>query len=76
MVAERVRETIRKNCVRLPGVADVSVSASIGLYCHERVMGDEALDMLIARADIALYRAKALGRNRTEAYSPELEVGP
>jgi len=37
---------------------------SIGIACQSA--GDESLDSLLARADVALYRAKENGRDRIE----------
>ena len=44
---------------------DIPITTSIGLVC--RPAGEtQTLDMLLARVDQALYRAKTLGRNRVE----------
>ncbi len=74
MIAERVRESIRRTCVEIPCLANVSISASFGVYCVSHVRGDENIDSLIARADAALYRAKRSGRNRTVLFNPGMEV--
>ncbi|CAN5843657.1 GGDEF domain-containing protein [soil metagenome] len=58
---ERLRTHLRN--LRLPGVAPalrLSFSAGIAAYQH-----GESIDQLIARADLALYAAKAGGRQRT-----------
>jgi diguanylate cyclase (GGDEF)-like protein len=52
----------------------VSVTASIG--AAEWVPATRAPEEVIARADQALYRAKAAGRNRVEAWSAEAEESP
>ena len=61
---------------------DLATSASIGLAHHdETVRGGEPgytpvaerAETLLRRADLALYRAKELGRNRWEAYAPMLQ---
>ena len=47
----------------LPGLPSVDrVTLSIGLACWEG--GDDTLDLMLSRADKALYQAKAEGRNR------------
>jgi diguanylate cyclase (GGDEF)-like protein len=43
-----------------------TVTVSIGVASHTPMLGDEAKELLAA-ADAALYRAKRLGRNRTES---------
>jgi PleD family two-component response regulator len=49
-------------------VADVEVSVTVSIGVAER-LANESRDALIARADGAMYAAKHLGRNRTEAAS-------
>ena len=62
LLAERLREAIRT--IRIPGVdAAATFSGSFGIA--ELLPGDTTLDALIDRADRALYRAKAEGRDRT-----------
>lgn len=60
--AERVRAAIARTPFRLPNAGitvDVTTSAGIAEILH----GDTP-ERLIARADAALYRAKAAGRNQ------------
>jgi diguanylate cyclase (GGDEF)-like protein len=59
-VAERVREAV----ATAPLLPDAVVTVSIGVA--ERAH-DEPCDALLRRADAALYRAKALGKNRVVA---------
>lgn len=62
--AERLRLAIQRRMGVLEGQA-VALTASIGLAeLHETGAG--SLSALVAAADDALYRAKDLGRNRTE----------
>lgn len=51
------------------GAKEISFTASIGLA--EVLAGDEA-DAVLKRADLALYRAKDLGRDRCEVMGPVL----
>lgn len=60
-VAERVRQAVEQQSA-LAGHA--ACTASLGLASIEA--GEATLDELLARADSALYRAKADGRNRVE----------
>jgi len=62
--AERLRRAIAEAVVPFGGV-DLAVTASLGVA--ERRDGEAEFDRLLARADLALYRAKAAGRNRVEA---------
>jgi diguanylate cyclase (GGDEF)-like protein len=60
--SERIRLAV--GGVRVPG-ADASVTASIGLAVHDPKEGPPpSAAALLRAADAALYRAKALGRNR------------
>lgn len=52
------------------GGRELSASASIGVAIGGP--GDDA-EMLLSRADQAMYRAKQLGRRRVEHYDPELD---
>ena len=61
--ALRVAERIRAACAQ-PGLKP-PFTVSIGVTTNRRA--DDNVDALIARADAALYHAKARGRNRVEA---------
>lgn len=68
-LAERLLAVIGEPVEIKPG-ALVQVSASIGIACHP---GDGATaDALLRSADIAMYAAKAAGRNRFARYRPEM----
>ncbi len=54
------------------GAIDTSVTVTVG-YAHTWV--PMAADTLFARADRALYEAKAAGRDRVQDYEPSVEVG-
>ena len=61
---ERVRECVQALRVAVPGArgpTEVAVTVSIGLTDHRP---GETVAQLLARADLALYRAKAQGRNQ------------
>ncbi|QID19833.1 diguanylate cyclase [Nitrogeniibacter mangrovi] len=65
-LAEALRETIEQTThPMLP-----KLTVSIGVAQHE---GDEETNALFRRADQALYRAKAAGRNRVVAATPAAE---
>ncbi|MFO1428825.1 MAG: GGDEF domain-containing protein [Candidatus Competibacteraceae bacterium] len=61
-VAERLRAGIARMTLESEGLtAGLSITVSLGVA---EMLPDEALEALVARADAALYRAKAGGRNR------------
>ncbi len=67
-LAERIRKAISASPVDLPNGEEVTITASIGIagVAPERHVEDLKTlgDSLIARADVALYRAKSDGRDR------------
>ncbi|MCP1168822.1 GGDEF domain-containing protein [Limimaricola litoreus] len=65
-LAERVRGCFEERLSLPDGSAPVT--ASIG--CAELLPGETSIDAAISRADAALYRAKAAGRNRVEPCLP------
>lgn len=60
--AVAVAERIRAECAK--PVAGPSCTVSIGVTTNRRP--NDTVDSLVARADAAMYQAKALGRNRVE----------
>ena len=58
-LAESLRQIISK--YDFPTIGDFSASFGVSIYS-----GDENIDKVIERADNALYKAKANGRNRVE----------
>ncbi|EIV93089.1 GGDEF domain-containing protein [Frankia sp. QA3] len=67
-IAERIRRQVAGTHCRLDGRPPLSVTVSVGVATHHGPPGD--LSTLIARADTALYRAKADGRNRVRLADP------
>ena len=67
-IAERIRQAVAAAPYALPGNESETITASIGIAGVTPDPGAEDLktigDALIARADVALYRAKSDGRNR------------
>ncbi|UYO00400.1 MAG: PleD family two-component system response regulator [Devosia sp.] len=61
-VAERVRQSIAERAFEVSGGRPLSVTVSIGASRIETPA--DTAEMLIKRADVALYRAKHEGRNR------------
>jgi len=68
LLAERIRTTISDSSIELPSGDTVSITASIGIAEVRPLADDVDLktlgDSLIARADVALYAAKAAGRDQ------------
>ena len=61
-LAERLRETLSALRLKVDGGTELAVAVSIG--AASLLPTDASLDILFARADKALYRAKEGGRNR------------
>jgi diguanylate cyclase (GGDEF)-like protein len=75
--ARRVAERIRRALERTPlqsseAKKEVALTASLGLAVREP---DSGIEDLVRQADLALYRAKAAGRNRVEV-APEDPTPP
>ncbi len=69
VAAERLRRAIAETPFTLPNGQSLHVTASIGVA---HVTRGEALEVVLARADQAMYLAKSRGRNRVEtARRPE-----
>ncbi|MEE4160884.1 MAG: sensor domain-containing diguanylate cyclase [Woeseiaceae bacterium] len=73
-LAARIREVIAASPVELPGGEQVTITTSIGISAAEPgTIGADLKnegDALLARADVALYRAKSKGRDRVEVEAP------
>ena len=61
--AERIRQHIAQETLHLPGNQSLQMTMSIGVATFD---GHPDYQMLLRRADAALYRAKQQGRNRVE----------
>ena len=53
---------------------EVHVTSSIGVALYPR--DGEEVSTLIRRADLAMYRAKELGRNTVQFYTPDMDTHP
>jgi diguanylate cyclase (GGDEF)-like protein len=67
-VAQKILQGIRQ--LSMPTDALKNLTASIGCYL---CLAPEAIDDSIRKADLAMYEAKAQGRNQVVVYSPALE---
>ena len=68
--AERICDVIGGEPFRATGSV-FGVTCSLGVSWRDLASPEDA-DMLIREADLAMYNAKAGGRNRVECYAPEL----
>jgi diguanylate cyclase (GGDEF)-like protein len=64
LIAERIRRTVCEKPIVAEG-CHVQISVSVGVASHVRD-SEAQPEVLLKKADKALYRAKALGRNRVE----------
>lgn len=62
--AERLRVGLESARVRLPGGAEVRITASFGVASRDELQGPLSSDLLVSLADRRLYEAKGAGRNR------------
>lgn len=72
-VAERLRSRIEAIALPCEG-GRVSITASLGVYSGVPRQGED-LALYLRRADEALYRSKALGRNRVSYWEPIRQGG-
>jgi diguanylate cyclase (GGDEF)-like protein len=68
LLAERIRTAVAAEPVQMPNGEAVTITVSIGIASAQPLPNSNDLktvgDSLLARADVALYRAKSEGRNR------------
>ena len=69
-IAERLRTVVEQRPFGTAQAPEQHATVSIGLVHSASLGGDADLDTLLLAADAALYRAKALGRNRVYRYMP------
>ncbi len=62
MVAERVRTAVAERAFELVAGRPLSITVSVGVALNESHL--DTPEMILKRADVALYRAKREGRNR------------
>jgi diguanylate cyclase (GGDEF)-like protein len=65
VMAERIRTDLETRAIALPDGRSVSITASLGSAAYPQ---EKTADALLRAADIALYRAKAEGKNRVVAH--------
>ncbi len=71
MVAERLMEVLRQPCDMTDTIGrELSVTASVGIAVGIRPSADE----LLRDADLALYEAKASGRNRFQLFASSMQT--
>lgn len=67
VLAERLRASIEKHPIELPGGTSLHITTSIGVSAMPVGKNEVEIDNLIEFADLALYEAKKGGRNRVVA---------
>jgi len=65
-VAEKIKDQMAKTQVKIHDKEKASFTVSIGVV---QIGEKEPLEVLIGRADTAMYQAKAKGRNRVEVFT-------
>lgn len=69
VLGERLCQEMSKSPFKTQNNEEFPISISIGVAQYAD-NGSETLEKIIAQADLALYQAKGLGRNRTCIYNP------
>lgn len=69
LLAERLRLAVGESA-QDPGAVPVTISVGVALGLPGPEGAPETAEAAVARADVALYRAKAAGRNRVELPAP------
>ena len=64
VIAERLRDAVARTPVPTEAAGPLAITVSGGLLALDPDDGDHSLSEAMSRADAALYRAKAEGRNR------------
>jgi diguanylate cyclase (GGDEF)-like protein len=71
VVAEKLRDMTENLTFDDPNCNPVHLTLSAGVYY---VTAEDSMESALKCVDIALYQAKAMGRNRVVLYQPELEM--
>lgn len=74
VVAERIRTAIAGAPFVLPDGCEIGVTVSIGIACFP--LDAVNIEVLLERADQALYLSKNTGRNRVSLYQERLQAEP
>ena len=69
LIAERIMASFAEDIVVMKKNIKVTLSIGIAIYDHQ---GEETLDALMKKADIALYEAKGAGRDGYQIYQDNL----
>ena len=69
IAAERIREYTASHKFALCNNLTVSITISLGI---SEISGDDTIDKLLHKSDIALYEAKSNGRNCTKLFTPSM----
>lgn len=73
-IADRIRQSIRELAIQHDGSEAGLVTVSIGVVCVHGNVGPSVPADMLKTADAALYKAKRLGRDRTEVVEEEVKI--
>ncbi|RLQ88567.1 putative bifunctional diguanylate cyclase/phosphodiesterase [Notoacmeibacter ruber] len=69
--ASRMVASVRE--IRQVGNVEIRLSTSVGTYLLDSMVGTETEDIVLSRADAALYHAKGEGKDQVAIFEPEME---
>lgn len=71
-VAQRLCDAVREHHFPLAQHSHMHVTLSVGLHAVTSISTEDTMELLLDKADEALYKAKNSGRNQVQRYGPSL----